>query len=49
MYIVCWEVIATGYRGHGSPLSREDAIAWVERMNAEHPHDMRHWLEPAAS
>ena len=45
LYRVCWQYRDGGKSGHGEPISKELAEAWVEAMNKEYPH-IRHWAEP---
>jgi hypothetical protein len=45
LYIVHWKSTLTGAEGHGDPLPREVAMAWVEQGNSRWP-DITHWIEP---
>jgi len=44
MYCVCYRYSDTTEVHRGSPISYEDAHAWVRHLNAKYS-DMRHWLE----
>ncbi len=37
LYIVSWESKATGWKGHGGPMTKKNADIWVKRMNREYP------------
>jgi len=42
-YIICWKSKATGYVGHGDPISKSAAQSWVDRLNKECP-EIFHWM-----
>ena len=44
LYRVCWRSSLTGATGHGEPLPKEIADAWVKEMNAKLP-DIEHRVE----
>jgi hypothetical protein len=44
LYRVAWQVKSTGATGHGEPLSREIAEAWVDHSNTTYP-EVFHWIE----
>jgi len=44
-YIIKWENRNTGFKSQGSPISKESALAWVDKMNKEYPF-IYHRAEP---
>jgi len=46
LYLVYWKSANTGAAGHGSPMSKTDAEAWVAKGNREWSGMVTHWIEP---
>lgn len=44
MVRIYWRSRLTGKDGHGEPLSRDLAEAWIDLLAKLH-HDLDHWIE----
>ena len=47
MVIIKW-MMPNGYEGHGSPISKEIALSWINYLKDEYP-DTQHWIEEVVS
>ena len=46
MVIVHWRVLKSGKTGHGSPIERAMAVAWLTFLRKLHSsNDIGYWLE----